>query len=56
MAAVRLAASADSSVAQRMRGYRGIFGIVDATIPGIESFGRGLIATLEAHLSAHDFQ
>ncbi len=40
---------------KRMAGYRGILGIQDSTIPGIEAFGRELIARLDAHLAQHAF-
>ncbi|MEM6730185.1 MAG: glutathione S-transferase family protein, partial [Myxococcota bacterium] len=42
-------------VAQRMQSYRSRLGITENTAPGIEGFGRSLIAHLEAHLATHAF-
>jgi len=40
---------------KRMSGYRAILGIRPETVPGIEAFGRELIARLDAHFAIHPF-
>jgi len=42
-------------IAKKMRSYRPVLGITDATVPGIESFAKDLIARLDAHLAVHPF-
>lgn len=42
-------------IAKKMSGYRGLLGIREETLPGIEAFGKQLIARLDAHFGEHDY-
>lgn len=42
-------------MAKKLSGYRPLLGITEETGPGVEAFGRALIARLDVHFGAHDY-